>query len=70
MNLCYLTSLVAATAFFAPITFGEPAAIDTLIALPTAVFDFQASDRSLEKKGSEVGILLKGTPKYSPGSAV
>ena len=66
MNLCYLSRLVAATAFFAPITFGEAAAVDTLIALPTAVFDFQASDRSLEKKGSEVGILLNAVLSTKP----
>ena len=66
MNLSYLPCLLAATAFFASITFGEAAAVDTLIALPTAVFDFQASDRSLEKKGSEVGILLNAVLSAKP----
>ena len=34
--------------------------------LPVAVFDFQAGDRSLEKKGAEVGILLNALLSAQP----
>ncbi|MEY4488964.1 MAG: hypothetical protein RIQ79_1472, partial [Verrucomicrobiota bacterium] len=34
--------------------------------LPTAVFDFQAADRSLEKKGAEVGVLLNALLSTNP----
>lgn len=34
--------------------------------LPVAVFDFQASDRSLEKKGAEVGVLLNAFLSAQP----
>lgn len=34
--------------------------------LPVAVFDFQAGDRSLEKKGAEVGVLLNAFLSAQP----
>ena len=47
-----------AAALCASTAFAQPAAVEPPVPLPTAVFDFQAADRSLEKKGAEVGILL------------
>jgi hypothetical protein len=37
---------------------GAPGAAQTGGPLPLAVFDFQAADRALEKKGAEIGVLL------------
>lgn len=42
------------------------AAVESPSPLPTAVFDFQASERSLEKKGAEVGVLLNALLSIKP----
>lgn len=42
------------------------AAVESASPLPTAVFDFQAADRSLEKKGAEVGVLLNALLSTNP----
>ncbi len=35
--------------------------------LPVAVFDFQGSDRAMEKKGGEIGVLLNALLSSQPG---
>ena len=68
MKLFCIPKILAVSGLCSPHIFAEPATVGTPVPLPTAVFDFQAGDRSLEKKGSEVGVLLNA--KLSAKSAV
>jgi hypothetical protein len=58
--------LLATIALCASAAFAQSAAAEKPAPLPTAVFDFQAGDRSLEKKGAEVGIMLNALLSTNP----
>jgi Curli production assembly/transport component CsgG len=58
-----LITLLALTLFASP---AFAAAVESVSPLPTAVFDFQAADHSLEKKGAEVGVLLNALLSTNP----
>ncbi len=58
MKSSFIPSFLVVALLCAATTFAELAAGETAMPLPTAVLDFEASDRSLEKKGSDVGVLL------------
>jgi hypothetical protein len=66
MKILPIPSILAVVALCNSIAFAESDAVATPSPLPTAVLDFEASDRSLEKKGSEVGVLLNAMLSSKP----
>ena len=58
--------LLATIVLCASAVFARSAAAESPAPLPTAVFDFQAGDHSLEKKGAEVGIMLNALLSTNP----
>ncbi len=65
MNTFNLTRPLAALVLCAGALFATPA-VHAADPLPMAVFDFQAGERGLEKKGAEIGVLLNAYLSVSP----